>query len=298
MLHYRTVAKLLQNDPDLFSQQVRGLSFGNQHFNFNQRPSLMGVINLSTDSFYQESICHTPTQAILRGQLLQQQGADFVDIGAESTLPNARRVNCKQQIAMLTPVVQALAAKGVLVSVESYHPEVLEACAKVGCVMFNLTGNQEEEAVFKLAARFHIGVVHCYIQTDNTVRDVKTFSFYADMSKAMADFFETRLDKAQKAGLTRNVLDPGLGFYYQNLQDGELRVHHQLETFLRTAKLHRLGWPVLNILPHAPEVFGENRQQAEPFFAVLAMLGCTHIVRTHEVERVRRVREALSLHRG
>ena len=298
MLNYHHVAKLLQADPTLFDQKVRSLDFGAQHFDFNQRPALMGVINLSTDSVYAESICTSPTEAILRGEQLQRQGADFVDIGAESTLPDARKVGCDEQIAKLVPVVTALAARGVLVSVESYLPQVLEACALAGCAVFNLTGNLAEEAVFQLASHFEVGVVHCYLQTKNTVRDVEAFSFYADMSEAMLDFFATKLTKAKAAGLTRNIIDPGLGFYYQNLQDGRLRSHHQLETFLHTAKLHRLGWPVLNILPHAPQAFGVKRQHAEAFFAVLAMLGRTHLIRTHEVEHASQVRAALALHRA
>ena len=85
-----------------------------------------------------------------------------------------------------------------------------------------------------------------------------------------------------------------LGFYYANLEDGALRVNHQLSTLLQSFRLHALGWPVMNILPHAREIFGEaERRAAEPFFSVLAFLGGSHLIRTHELPTVARIREAM-----
>ena len=84
-------------------------------------------------------------------------------------------------------------------------------------------------------------------------------------------------------------VDPGLGFYYRNLQDSAVRVRHQLGVFLNTFRLRNLGWPICHALPHAFEYFGEEVRSAEPFFAVLAALGRTDLFRTHEVPRVRGV---------
>ena len=104
------------------------------------------------------------------------------------------------------------------------------------------------------------------------------------------------LENARSAGVDKCIIDPGLGFYYANLTDGERRVAHQLEVFLHTARLNRLGAPTMNILPHAPEIFGdEHRRAAEPFFAVLALLPGTHVLRTHELEVVSRIRRTLEL---
>ncbi len=176
---------------------------------------------------------------------------------------------------------------------ESYHPEVLEAAALAGAVVFNLTGTRAEDDVLALARRFGAAVVHCYVQGD-TVRSVDAFAFAPDMAEALADYFAERLERAGRAGVSRNIVDPGLGFYYRNLDDGTLRVGYQLSTFVQTFRLHRLGVPILNILPHAPEIFGEaHRRAAEPFFAVLALLGGTHIVRTHELDTVARIRAVL-----
>jgi dihydropteroate synthase len=298
VLDLNTLRDLLARHGGDLGHTVRGFEIGGRAFDFNRRRALMGVINLSTDSWYAESVCRTAGEAIARGLDLAKQGADFVDVGAESTLPDAAKVSSADQIAMLAPIVSALSAQGVLVSVESYYPDVLEAAAQAGARVFNLTGLKHEAEALKLARRFEAAVVHCYVQGE-TVRAVGSFEFSADMAAEQESYFRECTARAERAGVTRCIIDPGLGFYYRNLEDGQLRVNYQVDTFLHAFRLGRVGWPVMNILPHAPEIFGaEQRRAAEPFFAVLALLGGTHILRTHELPAVARIRDAMAFYRG
>jgi dihydropteroate synthase len=297
MLELGALRELLARHGADWDAPVPGFSIGGRPFDFTRRRYLMGVINLSPDSWYRESVCTSEAQAVERGRLLAAQGAELVDIGAESTLPDAARVSPAEQQARVVPVVRALAGEGVCVSVESYHPEVLEAAALAGAAVFNLTGTRAEGEVLKLARRFGAAIVHCYVQGE-TVRAAEAFTLSADMAQTIAEHFRERLARARAAGVERNIVDPGLGFYYRNLEDGASRVGYQLATFLQAFRLRPLGAPVLNILPHAPEIFGEShRRAAEPFFAVLALLGGTHIVRTHELDTVARIRAVLELFR-
>jgi dihydropteroate synthase len=96
-----------------------------------------------------------------------------------------------------------------------------------------------------------------------------------------------------RCGAAKVILDPGLGFYYRNLRDGATRVRHQMRTLVGTFRLRTLGFPVCHALPHAFEHFGEEVRCAEPFFAVLASLGKTDLLRTHEVARVKAVLNTL-----
>jgi dihydropteroate synthase len=297
VLDLNTLRDLLSRHGADLERPVRSFSIGGRPFDFNRRRALMGVVNLSPDSWYQESVCRTEAEAVARGLELARQGADFVDIGAESTLPGAARPTPAEQIGRLVPVVEALAAQGVLVSAESYHPEVLEAAAKAGARLFNLTGLKHEADALRLARDFEAAVIYCYVQGE-TVRSVGAFEFAEDMPAEMEAFFRGCTERALRAGVERCIVDPGLGFYYRNLEDGGTRVNHQMRTFLQAFRLNRAGWPVMNILPHAPEIFGEeHRRAAEPFFAVLALLGGTHILRTHELPAVARVRAVLEAYR-
>jgi dihydropteroate synthase len=111
----------------------------------------------------------------------------------------------------------------------------------------------------------------------------------------MRDYFSRQIEIAISVGLEKILIDPGLGFYYRNLQDSSLRVRHQMNVFLNTFRLRSLGAPVCHALPHAFETFGSDVRCAEPFFAVLAALGKTDLFRTHEVSRVRAVLKTLEL---
>ena len=109
----------------------------------------------------------------------------------------------------------------------------------------------------------------------------------------MRDYFSKQIETARHCGLEKIFIDPGLGFYYRNLQDSNVRVRHQMTVFLNTFRLRTLGFPVCHALPHAFEFFRDEVRCAEPFFAVLAALGKTDLFRTHEVSRVRAVLETL-----
>ena len=128
------------------------------------------------------------------------------------------------------------------------------------------------------------------------VREVTDFELSADPVGRMRDYFARQIEIATRNGVERILLDPGLGFYYRNLQDSALRVRHQMAVFLNTFRLRTLGFPVCHALPHAFEYFGEEVRCAEPFFAVLAAFGKTDLFRTHEVPKVKAVLETLGVY--
>jgi dihydropteroate synthase len=292
MLTLEQLAGLLENHRDAAAATVREFSLGGQRLAFNSAPEIMGVVNLSPDSWYRESFCLTADRAIERGKVLRAQGAKIIDIGAESTLAHAALLDSPAQKERLLPIVGELAAAGILVSVETYRTEVARACLEKGASVINLTGNEEASDIFRLIAEHQAAVIISYIQGPN-VRQVGDFDLSGDVIGAMNDYFSRAAEMAASAGAEKILLDPGLGYYYRNLQDSAARVRHQMTTFLNTFRLRATGFPVCHALPHAFEYFGEEVRCAEPFFAVLAALGKTDLFRTHEVSRVRAVLETL-----
>jgi dihydropteroate synthase len=109
----------------------------------------------------------------------------------------------------------------------------------------------------------------------------------------MYEHFARQIEVALRNGVGRILIDPGLGFYYRNLQDSAVRVRHQMTVFLNTFRLRTLGYPICHALPHAFEYFGEEVRCAELFFAVLAALGKTDLFRTHEVPRIKAVLDTM-----
>lgn len=292
MLTLEHLAELLETHRAAARTQVKEFAIGGQLFAFNTEPAIMGVVNLSPDSWYRESVCLTADAAVQRGKLLQAQGARIIDVGAESTLAHAVRQGAREQNSKMLPVVKALREAGILVSAETYSPEVAKACLEAGTNLLNLTGNEAGEEIYRMVAEHDAAVIICYLQGTN-VREVGDFDFSTDPVSLMRDYFSKQIDLAQQCGVKKILIDPGLGFYYRNLQDSAVRVRHQMGVFLNSFRLRTLGFPVCHALPHAFEYFREEVRCAEPFFAVLAALGKTDLFRTHEVPRIKAVLETL-----
>ena len=294
MLNLAYLHDLYERHTAIFDTQVASFTLKNRTLDFNKRPYLMGVVNLSADSWYRESVCLSVDQAIQRGQLLTLQGADIIDIGAESTLAHAVRVNDLEQNEKLLPIIQELSAQNICLSIETYEPNVAKASFKAGANILNLTGNFQDRTLYQIVADYEGAVILCYVQGQH-VRAVKDFNFTKDPIQPMQDFFSKTIETALQCGVKKILIDPGLGFYYENLKDNEKRVRYQMETFLHTFRLRQLGFPVCHALPHAFEYFQDEVRSAEPFFATLALLGKTDLLRTHEIAKVQAVLKTLSL---
>jgi dihydropteroate synthase len=295
MLKLEHLAELLEKNQAAASARVKEFSIGGKRFAFNSKPAVMGVVNLSADSWYRESVCLSTEAAVQSGRVLAAQGADIVDLGAESTLAHAARADDAAQKSKLLPVIKKLRAERILVSAETYSPKVARAVLEAGANILNLTGNAKTKEIFKMAAAHEAAVIICYVQGKN-VREVGDFDFGADPIGMMREYFARQIEIAEGAGVNRIFIDPGLGFYYRNLQDSAVRVRHQMNIFLNTFRLRELGYPVCHALPHAFEFFQDEVRCAEPFFAVLAALGKTDLFRTHEVPKVKAVLESLNVY--
>jgi dihydropteroate synthase len=292
MLTLEYLGELLEKYREAARARVREFSIGGEAFAFNSQPEIMGVVNLSPDSWYRESVCLSAERAIERGRVLHAQGARIIDVGAESSLAHAARVDDAGQTGRLLPVMKGLRAAGMLVSVETYQPAVTRACLEAGANVLNLTGTAGSEELYRMVAAHDAAVIICHVQGKN-VREAGDFDLKGDATGMMEEYFARQIETATRNGVERIIIDPGLGFYYRNLQDSAVRVRHQMTVFLNTFRLRRLGFPVCQALPHGFEYFGAEVRSAEPFFAVLAALGKTDLFRTHEVPRVKAVLETL-----
>ena len=294
MLRLEDLAHLAEAHRESLNAIVKGFEVDGRHFGPGHKPGIMGVINLSPDSWYRESVCLTTDSAVQRARVLVAQGADIIDIGAESSLAHAGRADESLQNSKLIPVIRWLAGEKIRVSVETYDVGVAKACLEAGARVLNLTGTSRSEDMFRIVADHDAALILCFVDGPH-VRDVNLRDLSGDTAQPLKDFFARQIELAERAGVRRIWIDPGLGFYYRNLQDSATRIRHQMEVFLNTFRLRSLGYPTCHALPHAFECFGEEVRCAEPFFAVLAALGKTDLFRTHEVSRTRAVLETLSL---
>jgi len=295
MLNLEYIAELANSFPHALQVNLAPFALRQHTLAHWPSASLMGVVNLSPDSWYRESVSLSTEAAVRRGRRLFADGAAIVDVGAESTLPNAQLVKSENQIARLVPVIRELHASGGLVSVESYQPEVTRACLEAGAAIVNLTAASDTETFYRLAAAHDAGVVICYIQGADHVRSALEFTMHDDHTSVLYEYFARQTELASRCGVSKIWMDPGLGFYYKNLSDSAERVRYQMKTFLNAFRLRTLGWPVCQALPHAFEYFEEEVRTAESFFGVLALLARTDLLRTHEVAKLRGVLGAMNV---
>lgn len=292
MISLRELARLAAEHAEDLDHRVAGFRIGERTLDTDTHPAIMGVVNLSQDSWYRESIAPSAAQAVRRGRVLAAQGADLVDLGAESVVAGTTRVGPTEQIRTLVPVVEALADADVAVSVESYHPDVVRATLKAGARVLNLTGSADDDAMFDLAAEHDAALVLCHVLGRNP-RELDDVAVTADPYPAMIAALGTRVDNARARGVTAGIcLDPGVGFGFRSASPLE-RVRHQAVVLLNSFRLRRLGLPICHALPGGLDYFEDETRTAEGFFAVLAQLGGTGMYRTHEVPRVRAVLTAL-----
>jgi dihydropteroate synthase len=291
LINLQNLAELASRNVADLDQSVAPLRIGDRIIDSDQTPILMGVVNLSRDSAYRESIAVGHESAVRKALVQVAQGADLIDIGAESSRATAARVDATDQEQILIPLIEELSQAGAVVSVESYEVDVARAGLKAGARVLNLTGSHADDDMFELAAEYDATVILCNVLGPHA-RALDGSDVEADPVPGMLDRFGARIQRAQELGVSELAIDPGLGFGFR-LDDQRARAQHQAVTLLNSFRLRRLGVPICHALPHAFDVFEDQFRTGEGFFAVLAHLGGTGIYRTHEVPQVRAVLDGL-----
>lgn len=291
MITLHALLELASSYGSELDQPVEPLAIGTQTWDTDTTPLIMGVINLSRESTYRESVAVSIDSALRKARIMVAQGAHIVDIGAESSQQDAPRVRPEVQQATLVPLVRQLTSEGITVSVESYDAEVVAAALDAGAQVINLTGSVADDVIFELAAAHHATIIMCHL-AGATARDLDHLGVAADPFALMSQQFGARLERARSLGATRLAIDPGIGFSFLNSAP-LARAQYQAAMLLQTFRLRHLGVPICQALPHAFDVFEEEYRLGEPFFAVLAHLGRTGIYRVHETAQVRTVLRAL-----
>ena len=202
------------------------------------KPLIMGVVNVTPDSFSDGGDFADAEGAIAQGIRLAEQGVDIIDIGGESTRPGAQEVSAEEEINRAVPVVRALAERGLAVSIDTRHAVVMEAAVEAGARIINditaLTGDPASAAA---AAKSGAAIVLMHMQGEP--RTMQADPHYADTTLDLLDYFTDRLADLQNLGVepARIALDPGIGFGKKD--------PHNLLLLQELAAFQVFGCPVL-----------------------------------------------------
>jgi dihydropteroate synthase len=202
------------------------------------RTLVMGVVNVTPDSFSDGGEWLDPDDAIAHGLELLAEGADIVDVGGESTRPGAVRPTQEVELARVLPVIEALAAAGGLVSVDTMRPEVAEQAVRAGARMINdVSGGRAEPEMLPTVAR--LGTPYVCMHWRGHAADMQSRASYTDLAGEVTAELSEQVEAVLAAGIRRDrlVLDPGFGF----AKTGE----HNWELLNRLDELDALGLPIL-----------------------------------------------------
>ncbi len=245
-------------------------------------PVVMGVLNVTPDSFFDGGKFFDPAGAVEQALRMVGEGAAIIDIGGESTRPGAQSVSVDDEIARVVPVIEAVCkATKVPVSVDTSKPEVMRAAVAAGASLINDVRALRDPGALEAAA--DLGVAVCLMHMQGEPRTMQDNPQYDDVVAEVRDFLAGRILAAEAAGIPRDriLVDPGFGF-------GKT-VEHNLELLRRLAALRALNRPILAGLSRKSligKLLGlpvERRLHASVALALLAVQNGASVVRAHDV---------------
>ena len=251
-------------------------------------PQIMGIVNVTPDSFSDGGEFSSHAAAIDQGRRLAADGAHIIDVGGESTRPGAGTVSAEVEIARVLPVIKALVKDGIKVSVDTSKPEVMDAAVDAGACMINDIYALRRPGALEAAARMDVPV--CLMHMQGTPATMQDAPCYEDLAGEIREFLESRIHACDLAGVDREriVIDPGFGF-------GKTRQHnHTLITQL--GGFMGMGVPVLIGVSRKKFVRSlaqtGSRQTIDSVSALLALMAVeqgARFVRAHNVDATRRL---------
>lgn len=249
------------------------------------RPLIMGIVNVTPDSFSDGGKFFDPAHALQHARQLLVDGADILDIGGESSRPGAEAVAVDEELRRVMPVLERLVELSVPISVDTAKPEIMRRAIEAGAAMINdISALQAPGALEALAAS---DAAVCLMHMQGDPRTMQRAPEYRDVVQEVRDFLVSRAEAVEGAGIghDRIVIDPGFGF-------GKT-AHHNLELIRALPKLRNAGWPVLVGLSRK-SLFGRivgreaaGRDSASAAGALLAAQRGASILRVHDVAATR-----------
>jgi dihydropteroate synthase len=245
------------------------------------RPLVMGVVNVTPDSFSDGGQFLDPGQALAHARRLIDEGADLLDIGGESTRPGAHAVSTEEELRRVLPVLEGLRDAPVPIAVDTVKPDVMRAALATGAAMINDVNALRAPGAVEVVAASEAGV--CLMHMQGEPRTMQADPSYGDVVIEVGEFLKGRATAAEAAGIAREriVIDPGFGF-------GK-KAQHNLTLLRRLAEIAALGYPVLAGLSRKSTLGGitgrlpAERTAASVAAALLAVEGGARIVRVHDV---------------
>jgi dihydropteroate synthase len=280
----------------VITRKIFRIRLGKKTLVLGRRTLLMGVLNVTPDSFSDGGKFLDPIRAINHALALQQAGADILDIGAESTRPGSLGITADEEIRRLVPVLHALRGRlRIPISIDTRKSIVAELSLKAGAQILNdVSGLNHDPRLAEVAARHQVALILMHMRGEPCT--MQTAPFAREVMKDVTQGLRASIGKARKAGVAKSqiIVDPGIGFGKSFPQNYELLAN--------LPQLARLGYPLMvgtsrkgflgKTLAHAAnrsKVPASDRLWATAATVTASILAGAHIVRVHDIAEMLQV---------
>jgi dihydropteroate synthase len=210
------------------------------------RPHIIGVVNLSPESPNKDSVAADPAASVERARRLAEQGAEIIDVGAQSSYFATPLLTAQEESKRLVPAIRALKAAGFLVSADTFRAEVAAEAIAAGADLINDSDGFQDDEMIKTLATWGGPIIIPFI-SGASPHDPTPFNFDDPVSDILP-FLQSATDRARARGIRQLLLDPGTGYRYPDVSV-EAKERYQVKVYEALPQLRSLGFPVLVALP-------------------------------------------------
>lgn len=244
--------------------------------------AIMGILNVTPDSFFDGGQHVRVDDGLRQAMTMIEEGADFIDVGGESTRPGADAVSVQEELDRVIPVIERIRGESaVSISIDTSKPEVMRAAVAAGAGLINDVRALREDGALQAATELDVSV--CLMHMQGEPRTMQHVPSYGNVVQEVRDFLAGRIEAAEQAGIGRNklIIDPGFGF-------GKA-LGHNFALLRGLAQLQSLGRPILigvsrkSMIEKAIGLPLQQRLHASVALALLAVQNGAAIVRVHDV---------------
>ena len=278
----------------------------NSIFDFGSKTYIMGILNVTPDSFSDGGKFFSFDDAVKQAVKMQKEGADIIDIGGESTRPGAKAISLEEEMNRVAPIVEELVKKiKVPLSIDTYKSEIAEKALDLGASMVNdVSALRSDKNLASVVAEYDVPI--CLMHMKGSPRNMQVDPVYDDVVREIYDFLKERSEYAISCKIKKEniVVDPGLGFGKRTGQG----IEDNCEILQRLNELKHLGFPVLvgasrktfigNVYGGGQQLPATNRLEGSIASACIAAMNGADIVRVHDVKETRKALEIVDCVRG
>jgi len=257
-------------------------------YTLGQRTWIMGVINITPDSFSDGGLHFDKDKAVERGLQLREEGSDIIDIGGESTKPGSEPITAKEELRRVIPVISALREKtDSLISIDTTKPEVARAALDAGADIINdISSSSFDPKMFSLAAQYGAPVILMHMK--GIPRNMQVNPFYENVLLEVKSFLKEKIEVAQAAGIEKEkiIIDPGIGFGKRHKDN--LVLIKNLHFFEDLDRPILIGISRKSFIGKILDSPPQQRLEGTIAAAVLSIINGAHFLRVHDVASVKR----------